>query len=957
MSAKKKTAATAAAVLIVALLLGGAFAWTDFSQAFKNLFHGTATPDVLLHDDFAPGKNKDVYVENTGDVPLVVRVQFAEFLQVGNDLKIGTDAKDSSTWRIRTWAGTTIAADGTVAANDNLHNWLMSGGQKWYLPGTSEIGDVEYTGAVTGGNGNTTKETLTSAPVILLSEYQKDQTTQAKYDADNPDGFWILDDSASGNGWCYWSKLLPAGEATNLLLDNVTVDPANKPDDNYAYNIDVRLQAANETEAYKLGENGDISDVAKKLTNNILGVVTISNPNNDLDGGSDGLLFLKQVGSNPDIYEILDDNGKSLNPKQYIADPDGDIANNGTLPPNAKPFVGVKGQDGLYYVDNGDGTYTNATNNLTVTPPKGQLPGGTKDIVQTPNFPYDIQAQNIMFRVLPIPTQVPGSTYQIQLEFVDPSQEAAAKPLRYVPDAASLGNFSIDQNGLITITSSAAVNSSIYFYVIAADGSYAPGSVYIGPSSILTDSNYIATGFNTPIAPTYVEKGQGKAISCLPNQYQNVTGYSYQIQGADLGCTLTPDGWFTAGTTSGTVTVQVTVSAKNYSTTSSISVTDDRGTNTIAPGQDYTLVTTFSVIIPDALSAEAPPLITQMSVMNSTLGINNWANVEPAPAYGGGTGSKADPYKISSLRQLKKLQNDIAMNGPVFTYQKYFTMTANMDFDGSASVGGTLLGNFYGSFDGQDHAINGLTSNQGLFTTLAYGTVQNLGRTGGIVNSLTNTSVGAIAGTLSTNASMVRCYNETPIGGSGVNIGGLVCATLGSVTIDNCYNAGTIQSTSPISGFMLGGLVGFAKNNAGTLTVKDSYNVGGLTYSGTTTGSLGGIIGTLHNAVPDGQTIVLDNVHNYGRVEKGSTNCSLGGIIGSLWNPISGGFDIVNMNSVSYLPNQLISAGSPTTDTDIGNRATANPGTGGSITVDGSLTNQVPTMPAGTPTPTGFLVP
>ncbi|MCL2654685.1 MAG: hypothetical protein FWD65_03180, partial [Coriobacteriia bacterium] len=228
MSAKKKAAAIAAAVLIAALLLGGAFAWTDFSQAFKNLFHGTATPDVLLHDDFTPGKNKDVYVENTGETDLVVRVQFAEFLQVGNDVKIGTDAKDASTWRVRTWAGTTIGTDGTIPATDNYHIWLMSGEQKWYLPGTSEIGDVEYTGAVTGGNGNTTEETLGAAPVVLLTEYQAHPENY-----DPATGFWILDDTADGNGWCYWSKLLPAGKATNLLLDNVTLDPENKPDDNY----------------------------------------------------------------------------------------------------------------------------------------------------------------------------------------------------------------------------------------------------------------------------------------------------------------------------------------------------------------------------------------------------------------------------------------------------------------------------------------------------------------------------------------------------------------------------------------------------------------------------------------------------------------------------------------------------------------------------------------------------
>ncbi|MCL2655782.1 MAG: hypothetical protein FWD65_08890, partial [Coriobacteriia bacterium] len=84
MSTKKKVTASAAAVLIAALILGGAFAWTDFTQAFTNIFHAHPSPDVLLHDDFTQNKNKDVYVENTGNTPVYVRIAFYEYLQVGN---------------------------------------------------------------------------------------------------------------------------------------------------------------------------------------------------------------------------------------------------------------------------------------------------------------------------------------------------------------------------------------------------------------------------------------------------------------------------------------------------------------------------------------------------------------------------------------------------------------------------------------------------------------------------------------------------------------------------------------------------------------------------------------------------------------------------------------------------------------------------------------------------------
>jgi len=86
MSPKKKVALVTAIVVLAALLLGGAFAWIDFSQNFVNRFRGGVTPDILLHDDFEPWVNKDVYVENPGEQDMYVRVQFKEFLQIGNNI-------------------------------------------------------------------------------------------------------------------------------------------------------------------------------------------------------------------------------------------------------------------------------------------------------------------------------------------------------------------------------------------------------------------------------------------------------------------------------------------------------------------------------------------------------------------------------------------------------------------------------------------------------------------------------------------------------------------------------------------------------------------------------------------------------------------------------------------------------------------------------------------------------
>ena len=166
MNPKKRVALIAAIVLVAALLLGGAFAWTDFSQNFINRFRGGVMPDVLLHDDFQPWENKDVYVENPGEQDMYVRVQFKEFLQVGNQMIVGTDPKDKETWEIHQFFdGFITAGPPPVFVGDwstgfdepgglidsvceldthKYFDWYMTGEQKVYLKGTSEQGNENY---------------------------------------------------------------------------------------------------------------------------------------------------------------------------------------------------------------------------------------------------------------------------------------------------------------------------------------------------------------------------------------------------------------------------------------------------------------------------------------------------------------------------------------------------------------------------------------------------------------------------------------------------------------------------------------------------------------------------------------------------------------------------------------------------------------------------------------------
>lgn len=261
MSTKKKMSAISAVVLTVALLVGGAFAWTDFGQNFINRFRGTSPNDVLLHDDFEQNVNKDVYVENTGANPLIVRVQFREFLQIGDRIVAGTDSKDRMTWPVHEFTNGAVQGTGAYGEFDDAclsgthdyYEWLMSGAQKWYMPGVSKQGNYDYTGDPNAA------QTISASPVVTMAYWKSmSAADQAATSC------WILDT----DGWCYWSQMLMPDSATNLLLDDAKLISGVYPDDNYAYFIDVQLQASNKTEVQDMLDEGATPD-AEDLLNEL----------------------------------------------------------------------------------------------------------------------------------------------------------------------------------------------------------------------------------------------------------------------------------------------------------------------------------------------------------------------------------------------------------------------------------------------------------------------------------------------------------------------------------------------------------------------------------------------------------------------------------------------------------------------------------------------------------------
>ncbi len=274
---KKLMSTLIASVLIISTLIGGAFAWTDFTQSRTNKFRGSTDADVTLHDEF-DGENKDVFVENSGTSEIYVRVRLDEYMQIGKDVfhngAVEPDVKDKTSWIPHTYTGASIndCEQTDFGKFHSYYTWNMSGAERDYKPGTPGMvyqalgadGKVDMTGA---------NHTAAATGIVKISYYLElaekvdagvpfigDE--QAIWDNIKVRGCWLVDDTdtaANGGAWAYWSlPLKPAvkdadgnivtpGQATNLLLDEVK-RTAKEPLEDWIYRIDVKLQAVTANE-------------------------------------------------------------------------------------------------------------------------------------------------------------------------------------------------------------------------------------------------------------------------------------------------------------------------------------------------------------------------------------------------------------------------------------------------------------------------------------------------------------------------------------------------------------------------------------------------------------------------------------------------------------------------------------------------------------------------------------
>jgi hypothetical protein len=555
--------------------------------------------------------------------------------------------------------------------------------------------------------------------------------------------------------------------------------------------------------------------------------------------------------------------------------------------------------NGETLTDNGNGTKTDSQGNLiyngeTYSPVKSDVPGiylkdgeivytgadgipGNEDddVFVVPDYPLPIQETLFSMKYPVVIHQ--DDECQMELDFADgriykgtDQSTTYTGKIKFMSSNSDV--LSVDETGFIKVGS---IATPVSITIILEDGSISSLGINIRSKSF-GNSNKLA-GLRNADA-TLFEGSIGKIGVSIVSVAGDVNAHNtktltYSIEaGGDednTGSTVTSGGWFTAGTP-GVVTVTATA-------------TDDVGTE--FTGEIIVIV-----------------LGTPEEELTYETASTHWATLDPAPAYAGGNGTEADPYRISSVRQFKKLSTDIALSGSTdVTYQKYFELTTDLDFSADETVKSTLIGTFYGTFDGKGHVIRNLhidasgKTGVSLFGGLSYGEIKNLGREGGSTTGIAANNIGGLVVSISRGGKLSNCYNSSSINATDAtfNVGGLVYMLSDGATIRNCYNTGEIIA----SGNQNGGLAATTLYQGGTATIINSYNTGNVNGSNAN----GGLFGTVNASDGYKQILNLTNSFNFGNITNNDNDNRIGSLIGVIIESNSALMEI-NATNVYYGP-------------------------------------------------------
>ena len=342
MTPEKKRKLRNIALLSLLGLIGGTMAFQAFNQQAINDRENTIQVNVggRVHDYYnRDTENKDVFVENYGERPIMARIRLSEFLeyQRGDEdftpLVAGSERGNLATWITWIPSANNInqRADTGNSSAFNRYAQLTFGWSRegetapWYMPTfnhdnldlrTAAAGHardyIAGAGATDGTTDGTThpgdgtdaywseNDTFDNSAGIWPGVTLENEAAQNLRQQRAPmtieqwsnllpyqqiGDFWVVDHTT---GWAYWASLLEPGKASSYLLDAAELTEAIEDtvfNGSYYYGIhvDSQLISPDNSEEFLPGGDSRLEAFLTGIKNNSMNESGTSNPRYEVD--------------------------------------------------------------------------------------------------------------------------------------------------------------------------------------------------------------------------------------------------------------------------------------------------------------------------------------------------------------------------------------------------------------------------------------------------------------------------------------------------------------------------------------------------------------------------------------------------------------------------------------------------------------------------------------------------
>ncbi|MEY8537427.1 hypothetical protein AALM99_03050 [Lactococcus muris] len=328
----KKKLGIALVLFTLLLLIAGTFAFTAFNQRAINdrLRDNLGEVGGRVHDYYnRDTENKDVFVENYGEEPIMARIRLSEFMEIRGrgeteftPVVPNTEREAIETWTTYIPEGNTLTTRAGDSAIFNQYSNLTFGWSRegeyapWYLPtfnhvendlmtaaaghardyiagsgatdgstdgathpGTGEDSYWQEGESYTNGQGPTSTvwpgalEGVERTTAQNLPQDRAPLTLQQWSTLPNEHkigDFWVIDHET---GWAYWASQLQEGETSSYLLDAaVMTEAAHDIRGSYYYAIHVDSQLITPDRSFENepeeGHDGNLGRLLQGIRNN-----------------------------------------------------------------------------------------------------------------------------------------------------------------------------------------------------------------------------------------------------------------------------------------------------------------------------------------------------------------------------------------------------------------------------------------------------------------------------------------------------------------------------------------------------------------------------------------------------------------------------------------------------------------------------------------------------------------